>query len=81
MLWGEWEMLPGRAARAGSGTHARRPTDTVTIAERTRPGDITIWLAEAALSRDDTGNALSALKFVGLQDDRLVPILQKVLAC
>jgi len=44
-------------------------------------GDIPIWLAEAALyGEDDNGNAYTALECLGVNDRRLVPILQKGLA-
>lgn len=40
-------------------------------------GDIPIWLAEAALEPDDDSEAYFALSEVGIEYDRIVPILQK----
>ncbi len=41
------------------------------------PGDIPLWLVEAALHPDDVSDAYEALQYIGLEDDRVVPILQK----
>jgi HEAT repeat protein len=41
------------------------------------PGDIPLWLAEAALHHDDAHDAYQALESLGLRDKRLAPILEK----